>query len=408
MIRSYSALLRNERRVLLFGVGCAFLSSPGQTYFISLFVAVVASTLGLGAAQLGSLYLLATLGAAGLLPLAGHWIDRLDLRRYILLVTLGLAVACGVMAAATGPVGLFFGFLLLRLTGQGLMTHVAAASVARYFEQYRGRALSIVAMGFPLAEGSLPAVVVVSIGALGWRETYILAGLVVLLVAAPVLVRLIWNRPRFIQPPGWKRPGRPPRALDGMKVVVTTRFFWFALPILLFLPFASTALIFHIQPITAAKGWPSELVALGFTCYALGHVAGLLLSGGLVDRLGARIMVALMNLPMMAGIAILGLVDREPALLVFLALVGASSGLVHTTGSAVWAEVYGTAQLGTIRSFAVMLMVGGTALGPVALGFLLDGGTPIGRICVYLAAAGLAAALLAVIDARRKVRGDNL
>lgn len=42
MIRSYMALIRNERPALLFGIGCVFLSSPGQTFFISLFVGAVA------------------------------------------------------------------------------------------------------------------------------------------------------------------------------------------------------------------------------------------------------------------------------------------------------------------------------------------------------------------------------
>jgi MFS family permease len=401
MIRAYVELIRDEYPVLLFGIGCAFLSSPGQTFFISLFLGDVASSLRLGAAQLGSLYLVATLGAASLLPLTGHWLDRVDLRRYALFVSCGLATACGVMAAANGPIGLFFGFLLLRLTGQGLMTHVAVTSVARYFDRHRGRALSLVAMGFPLAEGTMPAIAVTMIAALGWRMAYAVIGAVILAVATPVLVRLIWRVPTFTRPPGWERPGGPPRALDGLRIVVATRFFWCAVPILLFMPFGSTALIFHIHAIATAKGWSNELLALGFAGYALGHAAGLLLSGGLVDRLGARNMLSLMNLPMLAGVAILGLSNSEAALLLFLVLMGLSSGLVQTTATAVWAEIYGVAQLGTIRSFAVMMMVAGTALGPAAIGFLIDSGASIGRVCGALVAAGSAAALLAAIDARR-------
>lgn len=60
-----------------------------------------------------------------------------------------------------------------------------------------------------------------------------------------------------------------------------------------------------------------------------------------------------------------------------------------------WAEVYGIARLGTIRSFAVMLMVTGTALGPATLGFLLDAGTGIASVCASLVVLGIAAALLA-------------
>jgi MFS family permease len=210
MIRSYVELIRDERPALLFGVGCAFLSSPGQTFFISLFIGAISASLGLGSAQLGSLYLVATLGAASLLPLTGHWLDRVDLRRYALFVAGGLAAGCGVMAIADGPIGVLFGFMLLRLTGQGLMTHVAVTSIARYFNRQRGRALSVVAMGFPLAEGIMPAIAVAMIAALGWRMSYALIGALVLAVAAPILIRLIWRVPSFTRPPGWERPGRAP------------------------------------------------------------------------------------------------------------------------------------------------------------------------------------------------------
>jgi predicted MFS family arabinose efflux permease len=144
------------------------------------------------------------------------------------------------MAIADGPIGVLFGFLLLRLTGQGLMTHVAVTSIARYFNRQRGRALSVVAMGFPLAEGIMPAIAVMMIAALGWRMSYALIGALVLAVAAPILIRLIWRVPSFTRPPGWERPGRAPRALDGLRIVIGTRFFWSALPILLFMPFTST------------------------------------------------------------------------------------------------------------------------------------------------------------------------
>jgi MFS family permease len=281
------------------------------------------------------------------------------------------------------------------------MTHVAVTSVARHFSLQRGRALSVVAMGFPLAEGIMPAIAVGMIAALGWRMSYAAIGAVILLIAAPVLVGLIWRAPGFTRPPGWERPGGTPRALDGLRLVIGTRFFWCALPSLLFLPFTSTALIFHIHAIGTAKGWPAALLALGFIGYAVGHAAGLLLSGGLIDRLSARSMLSLMTLPALAGIAALGLLDSAAALLFFLAAMGLSSGLVQTTTGAVWAEVYGVAQLGTICSFAVMLMVAGTALGPAAIGLLIDAGVSISHICGTLVATGLAAALLAAGDARR-------
>lgn len=117
-------------------------------------------------------------------------------------------------------------------------------------------------------------------------------------------------------------------------------------------------------------------------------------------------MLALMNLPALAGIACLAWVDSAPGLLLFLALTGISSAFVQTSVSAVWVEVHGTAQLGTIRSFTVMLMVGSTAAGPAALGILLDTGWSAGAVSMLLLAAGLAAAVLAALAAgSRRARG---
>lgn len=401
MIRSYLTLLRDERPAVLFGFACAFLSSPGQTYFISVFIGSIGESLGLGAAQMGSIYLIATLGAASLLPVTGHWLDRVDLRRYSAVVMAGLAVSCGVMAAVSGPVGLFAGFLLLRLTGQGLMTHVAVTSVARYFTDHRGRALSLVALGFPLAVGTTPAIAVMMIAALGWQLSYAAVGAAVLLIALPMLIRLIWRTPRFTRPPASETTGRPPRALDGLRIVVRTRFFWCALPVLIYMPFTSTALIFHIQAIAGMRGWSNELIAAGFTVFSIGLGGGLLLAGELVDRLGARIMLSLMNVPTLVGVVALGTVDSVLALTLFFSLMGVSSGLAQTVGAAVWVEVYGVARLATIRSFAVMMAVAGTALGPAAIGFMLDSGFSLAMVSASLAAGGSAAALLAALGARR-------
>ena len=42
---------------------------------------------------------------------------------------------------------LFIGIFLLRLSGQGLMSHTASTTVSRYFEKTRGKALSVTATG---------------------------------------------------------------------------------------------------------------------------------------------------------------------------------------------------------------------------------------------------------------------
>jgi MFS family permease len=402
MIHSYVKFFRGEWPVLLFGVACAFLSSPGQTFFISMFVRSITDSIGVSAGTIGLLYLAATLGSASLLPLTGHWLDRLDLRFYTMAVMSGLAAACGIMASASGMVSLFLGLLLLRLTGQGLMTHIAVVSVARYFEGYRGRALSFVALGLPLAEAAMPQLALLLIASVGWRMGYAFIAIFVFLIAAPGLVGLIWRSPSFTHSGSKERNPEPPRVLDGMKIVTATRFFWFALPVLLFMPFASTALIFHIREIAAVKGWTDAMIGTGFLAYAIGHGIGLFISGEFIDRFRARSMLVTMNLPFLVGIAALGTFASAWTLPAFLALTGLSSGFVQTTVAAVWAEVFGVSKLGTVRSFATMVTVAGTAAGPAAVGLLLDRGISIGSLASLFITYGVASGLLVAIEVRSR------
>ena len=198
------AFARRNARPLLFGALHSFYSSPGQTYVIGLFVAAIGVTLGMGPAEIGGLYLAATLASAATLVLVGHYIDRVRLVHFSAAVVLGLAFACFVMALVSGPLMLFVAFYLLRLTGQGLMIHVEATATARTFDTERGRALGITALGVPLAIVVFPPLVIANIAAIGWRATYAWMGAIALLAIFPTTQWLLRTFKRA--PPGMTRP----------------------------------------------------------------------------------------------------------------------------------------------------------------------------------------------------------
>src|SRR5690606_3162660 len=98
----------------------------------------------------------------------GRKIDQLDLRLYSALVGITFFAACLLMAGVASTVMLGLAIFLLRLTGQGLMSHIAMTSMARYFEAGRGRAISIASFGFPAGEALFPTIAVLSIAVIGW------------------------------------------------------------------------------------------------------------------------------------------------------------------------------------------------------------------------------------------------
>lgn len=400
MIDSWLALLRREWRLLLFGVLCTFLSGPGQTFFISQFTPYIAEDLGFGPATLGALYMVATMGAALMMSYAGQYIDHVDLGRFLLLVGVVLAIACGVTALANGVVVLTIGFLLLRLTGQGLMGHIGVTATARYYDRRRGRALAIVSSGFPLAEAVMPLFGATLIVLVGWRFAYGITGLAAFALLTLAALPLIRGQTRFRTPPACAEVVTRPGLLDGAKIVIGTRFFWLALPILVFMPFSSTALIFHIQTIAALRDWPATLAAVAFTGFAAGHALALPVAGMLIDRFGARHVLSLMILPALLGIALLGLVAHSHAMALFLTLMGVSSGFTQTIVAAVWAEMYGVGRIGAVRSFAAMLMVASTALGPVLLGLALQANAGMVAMMLPFLLYGGVAMLLAAVAGR--------
>ena len=157
-MKSYVTFFLANRRFLAFGLLLTFSSSFGQTFYIALFGEQIRADFSLGHGGFGTLYSLATLTSSVILVWAGRRIDDVDLRVYTALVCVGLIVACFLMAVIPGSVPLLFlTVALLRMSGQGLLGHTAATTMARYFDADRGKALSVSSLGYPAGKTASPA-----------------------------------------------------------------------------------------------------------------------------------------------------------------------------------------------------------------------------------------------------------
>ncbi len=396
----YFSFVRSNIRPLAFGALHAFYSTPGQTFCIGLFVAAFSRDLGMTASGIGALYLAGTLSAAVTLLFIGHLIDRIRLIHFSAAVIVGLAVACFVTAAAAGPFTLFLAFYLLRLTGQSLMVHVESTATARTFERERGRALGITALGIPFAEVVFPPAVVAGIAVFGWRPTYAFIGAIALVVLLPLTHWLLAGiarspRPTVVGTSAWSQLGA------GLLVLARSRYVWAVLPAAGVLPFCGTAIMFHITTIAGVRGWPAGLIAASFPVAAVFNVIGLFVSGQIIDRLSARKMFLVQTLPFLAGVGVLAAFSQPWALPVTFAGFGLSSGLSKTTLTAVWAELFGTAVLGTIRSAVTMYMVVASALAPFVFGAMLDAGWTVSGVLAAFAAVSLVLIIPPIFAERR-------
>lgn len=394
--------------LLAFGFASVFWGNFGQSFFISWYGAEIQASLDLSAGRYGSIYSLATLASGFLIMLFGGLIDRWPLKRFAAAAALGLVAACLTLAAAFHEIMLLLGFFLVRFFGQGLLPHTAQTTMGRYFEVNRGKALSISISGVPAGEVVLPLMAVALIGLMGWRLSWVVIALGTLLLYLPMMSWCL-NKSGLesARASAARRTGSTASFLaggGGRRRMLSDHRFWLALPTLMAGPFLITAVFIHQPFILAEKGWTPAWLATCFVVYGVIHWFSSMTAGVLIDRLSARFLLRLLPLPLAAAMFSLVYLEGEWVALLFMALLGTSIGTATPVGGALWAEVYGTARLGSIRSLVASLMIFATAASPVILGVMIDRQLTLQEIFGNAGLAVLLAGVLAQFSYRRPRR----
>jgi MFS family permease len=390
-LAAYWRLVREHPAFLSFGFLAAMSSSFGQTYFIGIFGPELQSEFALSHTDWASSYMVATLASAALLPFTGHLIDRVDLRAYFVGVVLVLASGCLLMARAVGPVSLVAAIFLLRQGGQGLMSHLAVTSMTRYFTAGRGKAIALASMGFAVGEAILPIVALAVIRTKGWRVGYYGSAALVLALVAPLLLLLLRGHGERHQNylldlrSAEKASSTRKVASWSLGQVLRDGRFYLLLPGVVAPAFIITAMFFHHRNLAEAKGWSHAWITGSYAIYALSSTAVGLLCGPLIDRIGGVRLVPPMLIPLALSLVLVSTVDAPWVVWPYFILAGACVGIAHTAVSAMWAEVYGVESLGAIKGLVSAAGVLASALGPLVLSAVMDGGGTVEKGCLLLA-----------------------
>tara|TARA_B110000503_G_scaffold131432_1_gene206074 strand:+ start:11059 stop:12369 length:1311 start_codon:yes stop_codon:yes gene_type:complete len=399
ILGAYGLLFKNHTRFVLFGLITAFASSFGQTYFIGIFGHAIQQDFAMSHTQWGGIYMAGTLLSALLLPITGKWIDQVPLQRYTFIVVLCLAFAGWFITQVHSLGWLVVGVFLLRQSGQGLMSHVAYTSMGRYFDQQRGKATAMVAMGFAAGEAILPLIAVMAIAAVGWRWSYSGVAIFLLVVILPASMWLLRGHNSRHQDYEQKLTDREAFSLDNnepssanqktsseiiqdstsaiswrRRDVLKDYRFYLILPAVSATSLVSTALFFHHLNLADEKGWSHTFITGNYLLYSLVATVMAVIAGQLIDRFSALSLMPFTLVPIAAALLMINLVDSYWVIWPYMVLLGVGSGLAQTAQAALWPECYGVRYLGSIKSLYWTFMVFASALGPVWLGYLVDQG----------------------------------
>lgn len=402
---SFLSFLRENARWLAGGFLLTLFSSFGQTFFIALSAGEIRSDYGLSHGQWGSLYMGATLASALSLPWVGTLVDRMAIWRVGFGTIVALAVACVAMAASNHVAMLVLVIYLLRLFGQGMMTHIAFTGMGKWYAAQRGRAISIASIGLNFGEACLPLSFVLVSGLFGWRNAWIAAAGILIAIALPA-ISFLFSRER--QP----RSSDPEPSLQATRdwtrgEVLRDPLFYILMIGIMAPPFIGTTIFFHQVHLVEIRGWSLEVFAAAFPVMSVMVVSFALIAGQLIDRYTAVRLLPTFLIPLAVGCLALGYLQAQWSAFVFMAFIGISYGISSTLFGALWPEIYGTAHLGAVRSTIVAFMVFATAAGPGITGYLIDLGVAYPLQISVMGIYCVCAALLMVAASRRAIARNS-
>ena len=399
------AFIRHNFRWIAGGFTLTYFSSFGQTYFISASVSEWQAAFGLSHGEFGRLYMFATLASALCLPIVGRLVDLVQPHRMTAAVAFILAGAAFMAGSASSLPVLVIAVFVLRLFGQGMMTHIALTTTGRWFVAERGRAVSLVVLGHQGGEATIPLAFAALTIAYGYRAGWIAAAVALLVIGLP-FAYWCYRSPRV--PHGQlSTEGRTSPEVRSWtrQEVLRDPTFWVLLSGVLAPAFIGTTIFYHQNYLTALNNWPPQLFASSLLVMALTTVGFALLVGAAIDRFGATSVLPFFLLPLSAACFALAYSGPEITLFIAMVLLGISYGISSTLFGSLWPEIYGLANLGAVRSVTVAAAVLATAAGPGLTGTLIDRGMGLpaqmiffGLYCL-LAAGGMT---MASVSLRRR------
>ena len=378
-------------------VGVGFLANVASSFALastlSIFLKPLTAELGISRGVFSLLRSGEGIVGACLAPLVGTLVDRNGGRA---LMALGATIV-GAGYLILGHVDSFGQFAAVRLTlvtfGDALMgSMVVNVVVSQWFVRRRGRALAFTSMGVGFAKVCMPVVAAWLLLTLGWRQTWVVFGVltVALLVLPALLVIRRTPEDMGLRPDGDAapaiddRPAAPKKkpwekdlvsASDAVWTraeAVRTSTFWLLVVTFGISSIGVTGLNLHVYPYVTDLGHSPVVAATVMSVIASMQLGSPLAWGFLVERIDARIVAMLRFVIQAIGLALAISTSNLACLYVGFFLYGIGLGGNMVLPDLLWANYFGRRSLGTVRGMGLLISQVLAAIGPPFFGFLYD------------------------------------
>jgi MFS family permease len=279
--------------VLAAGVGLFTSYGPIIVSTFGVFLKSLSQEFGWSRAEISLAFSLTNLVLSGALPLIGRLVDRFGARRVI--VPSVLIFGPGVMSFYFLSASLwhFYAlYLLIGVVGSGPSPVPYSKVISRWFDKRRGLALGLAMAGTGLGSFIMPPLAQALITTVGWRQAYVLLGLIAMVVIIPVVGLFLKEAPQTmgLLPDGetvaragaTKQSGQE----SGMnsREVWYTGTFWLMVGAFFLQSVGFHGITIHFVPMLTDRGVSAQSAALAVSMSAVGLLLGRVGGGYLLDR----------------------------------------------------------------------------------------------------------------------------
>jgi sugar phosphate permease len=314
-------------------------------------------------------------------PFAGRVIDRVGARRSIAIGTFGVFLSFSLLAR----VETFWQYAAAFAVQSFAFTWVSSLpfqwTLTQWFVRRRGLAFGVATAGFGLGGSVILPLVALMIDTWGWRASYQISGVIVLVTFLPIALFLLRNRPADLglYPDGDATPPPPSAALGQsgrtwtLAELVRSRSFWLLALAQLFFFGALLSFGLHSVPFFESAGYSAAFGATIVALASLIRTPARIVAGWALDRVQSLPAVASVVAVLHAVCLLLLAVSTEivalGAFVVLWGLAGATGPLIF---SLVTAKRFGTASFATVSGALLTAETSAAVLLPPLGGLLYD------------------------------------
>ena len=311
-------------------------------------------------------------------PWMGLWVDKYGSRIILPLAT--LITGMGLILLGFNSSGILmiiiFGFIgITSLGGPGAL--ITTVPISKWFVSRRGKALAITSLGVPIGAIIFVPLTQYLIDFSGWRNTWIIFGLLAIIIIIPPSLVLLRRQPEDLGllPDGEQSSEK--NYIDSevsweFSEAIKTSVFWRITICLTVISMATGTIAIHRIPAFMDRGLDPQLIAWSTAFDAVCAGISTFTVGNLVRRVGIRILgtISFLFLAFASWITIYAFSFFE--IFISMAIFGLGIGGLMFIHSFIWADYFGRKNLGQIRGKVTpfILIIGGAGA-PVA-GYVRD------------------------------------